>query len=133
MEITQAVIEVWGANRVGVRLSPYGVANGSGEADPMPLYSHVIQSLDPLGLAYLHFIEPRSSGAGRAEVNHQNVPSAMVLFRPIWRGVLISAGGFTGESGGSGDRRRPCRRHRVRPHLHFQSGPAAPPADTDFR
>jgi len=98
MEITQAAIEVWGADRVGVRLSPYGVANGSGEADPMPLYTHVIKALDPLGLAYLHFIEPRSSGAGRAEVNHQNVPSAMVLFRPIWRGVLISAGGFTGET-----------------------------------
>jgi N-ethylmaleimide reductase len=89
LEITQAAIEVWGANRVGVRLSPYGVAIGSGEAEPMPLYGHAIQSLDALGLAYLHFIEPRSSGAGRAEVNHQNVPSAMVLFRPIWSGVLI--------------------------------------------
>jgi N-ethylmaleimide reductase len=98
MEITQAVIEVWGANRVGVRLSPYGVANDSGEADPMPLYTHVVEALNPLGLAYLHFIEPRSSGAGRAEVNHQNVPSAMVLFRPIWRGVLVAAGGFTGEA-----------------------------------
>src|SRR5580693_7571525 len=98
LEITQAAIEVWGANRVGVRLSPYGVANGSGEAEPMPLYSHAIQSLDALGLAYLHFIEPRSSGAGRAEVNHQNVPSAMALFRPTWRGVLISADGFTGET-----------------------------------
>jgi N-ethylmaleimide reductase len=98
MEITQAAIAVCGANRVGVRLSPYGVANGSGEADPMPLYTHAVQSLDTLGLAYLHFIEPRSSGAGRAEVNHQNVPSAMVLFRPIWSGVLISAGGFTGEA-----------------------------------
>jgi N-ethylmaleimide reductase len=30
LEITQAVIEVWGADRVGVRLSPYGIANGSG-------------------------------------------------------------------------------------------------------
>jgi N-ethylmaleimide reductase len=98
MEITQAAIGVWGANRVGVRLSPYGIANESGEADPMPLYSHVVESLNPLGLAYLHFIEPRSSGAGRAEVNHQNVPSAMELFRPIWRGVLITAGGFTGEA-----------------------------------
>jgi N-ethylmaleimide reductase len=98
MEIMQAVIEVWDAERVAVRLSPYGVANDSGEPDPMPLYTHVIQALDPLGLAYLHFIEPRSSGAGRAEVNHQNVPSAMVLFRPIWNGVLISAGGFTGET-----------------------------------
>jgi N-ethylmaleimide reductase len=98
MEITLAAIDVWGANRVGVRLSPYGVANGSGEAEPMPLYSYVIKALDPLGLAYLHFIEPRSSGAGRAEVNWQNVPSAMVLFRPLWRGVLISAGGFSGEA-----------------------------------
>jgi N-ethylmaleimide reductase len=98
MEVTQAVIGVWGADKVGVRLSPYGVANGSGEPDPMPLYSYAIKSLNPLGLAYLHFIEPRSSGAGRAEVNHQNVPSAMVLFRPIWNGVLITAGGFTGET-----------------------------------
>jgi N-ethylmaleimide reductase len=98
LEITQAVIEVWGANRVGVRLSPYGIANGSGEADPMPLYTHVVRSLDPLGLAYLHFIEPRSSGAGRAEVNHQNVPSAMLLFRPMWNGVLMTAGGFTGDT-----------------------------------
>jgi N-ethylmaleimide reductase len=98
MEIMQAVIEVWGADRVAVRLTPYGIANGSGEADPMPLYSYVVKALDKLGLAYLHFIEPRSSGAGRAEVNHQNVPSAMVLFRPLWSGVLITAGGFTGET-----------------------------------
>lgn len=64
----------------------------------MPLYTHVVEALNPLGLAYLYFIEPRSSGAGRAEVDHQNVPSAMVLFRPIWKGILISAGGFTGAS-----------------------------------
>jgi N-ethylmaleimide reductase len=104
MEVTQAAIGVWGKNRVGVRLSPYGVANDSGEADPMPLYSHVVKALDELGLAYIHFIEPRSSGAGRAEVNHQNVPSAMVLFRPLWNGVLIAAGGFTS----------PARRRRRR-------------------
>ena len=94
----QAAIGAWGANRVGVRLSPYGIANGSGEAEPMPLYTYVVEVLNSLGLAYLHIIEPRSSGAGRAEVNWQNVPSAMVLFRPVWRGVLIAAGGFTGET-----------------------------------
>jgi N-ethylmaleimide reductase len=98
LEVVQAAIEVWGASRVGIRLSPYGVANDSGEPDPMPLYTHVVNALGPLGLAYLHFIEPRSSGAGRAEVNWQNVPSAMVLFRPIWQGVLIAAGGFSGEA-----------------------------------
>src|SRR5665213_1546509 len=98
MEVTQAVIEVWGANRVGVRLSPYGVANDSREPEPIPLYTHAIKQLEPLGLAYLHFIEPPSNGTGRAEVNHQNVPSAMVLFRPLWSGILITAGGFSGEA-----------------------------------
>ncbi len=96
--MTKAVVEVWGADRIGARLSPYGVANGSGEPGPMLRYTYAVEQLNPLGLAYLHFIEPRSSGAGRAEVNHQNVPSAMVLFRPIWKGVLITAGGFTGDA-----------------------------------
>jgi N-ethylmaleimide reductase len=98
LEVVDAATRVFGAERVGVRLSPYGVANGSGEPDPMPLYSHVIRALDGLGLAFVHFIEPRSSGAGRAEVDHQNVPSAMKLFRPLWRGVLIAAGGFDAAS-----------------------------------
>lgn len=98
MEATTAIIAVWGADRVGVRLSPYGVANDSGEADPMPLYSHVIHALADLKIAYLHFVEPRSSGAGRAEVDHKNVPSAAELFRPLWPGVLITAGGFDATS-----------------------------------
>ena len=128
MEVTQAVIDVWGADRVGVRLSPYGVANGSGEPDPMPLYTHVVEALNPLGLAYLHFVEPRSSGAGRAEVNWQNVPSAMVLFRPIWKRRADRGRRLYRRGRGRGDQGRPCRRRRVRPDLHFQPRSAAPAA-----
>ncbi len=98
LEVTRAVCEVIGADRVGIRLSPFGIANDSGEADPMPLYSHIIQELGTLGLAYLHVIEPRASGAGAREVDHQNVPSACKLFRPAWKGVLITAGNFTGDT-----------------------------------
>jgi N-ethylmaleimide reductase len=98
LEVTQAVAAACGAGRVGVRLSPYGVANGSGEADPQPLYRHVIRALDAMGLGYLHLIEPRASGAGQAEVDHAGVPSAAELFRPDWRGVLIAAGNFKGDS-----------------------------------
>src|ERR1700748_287283 len=43
MEMTQAVVDVWGATRVGVRLPPCGIAKGRGEAEPMPLYSHAIE------------------------------------------------------------------------------------------
>jgi N-ethylmaleimide reductase len=98
LEVTQAVIDVYGGDRVGVRLSPFGIANGSGEAEPMPLYTYAVEALNKLGIAYLHPIEPRSSGAGRADVNWQNVPSAMTLFRPLWKGVLIAAGGFVGDT-----------------------------------
>jgi N-ethylmaleimide reductase len=97
-ETVDALIDVWGSDRVAVRLSPYGVANESGDDDPVSLYRHVLRQLNPLGLGYLHFIEPRSSGAGRADVNHQNVPSALELFRSDWSGVLIGAGGFDGAS-----------------------------------
>jgi N-ethylmaleimide reductase len=98
LEVTQAVVSVWGAGRVGIRLSPFGIANDSGEDDPMPLYSHLIEELDAYGLSYLHLIEPRASGAGQREVDHQGVPSAAKLFRPLWRGVLIAAGNFRGDS-----------------------------------
>jgi N-ethylmaleimide reductase len=97
-ETVDALIDVWGSDRVAVRLSPYGVANESGDDDPVSLYRHVLRQLNPLGLGYVHFIEPRSSGAGRADVNHQNVPSALELFRSDWSGVLIGAGGFDGAS-----------------------------------
>ena len=98
LEVTAAVARVWGRERVGIRLSPFGVANDSGEADPMPLYGHLIGELDKMGLAYLHLIEPRASGAGQAEVDHQGVPSAAELFRPAWQGVLIAAGNFRGDT-----------------------------------
>ena len=77
-----------------MRLSPFGRANDSGEDDPMPLYSHVVKELAKLKLCYLHFIEPRASGAGQAEVDHKDVPSAADLFRPLWTGPIIAAGNF---------------------------------------
>lgn len=94
LEVVEAVSAVFGADRVGIRLSPFGVANGSGEDEPLPLYTHLIQNLARLDLAYLHLIEPRASGAGQADVDHQNVPFASELFRPHWPKALIAAGNY---------------------------------------
>lgn len=98
LEVTRAVVAACGGSRVGIRLSPYGIANDSGEDEPMPLYSHLVRELDTLGLAYLHLIEPRASGAGQREVDRQDAPSAARLFRPMWHGALIAAGNFRGDS-----------------------------------
>ncbi|MCC5859640.1 MAG: alkene reductase [Ectothiorhodospiraceae bacterium] len=98
LDIVRGIVEAIGGERTGIRLSPYGVANGSGEDDPMPLYSYLVRELNALGLAYLHLIEPRASGAGQREVDHQGVPSAAKLFRPLWDAVLIAAGNFRGDT-----------------------------------
>ena len=94
LEVTEAVVGVWGGDRVGVRLSPFGIANSSGDDAPAPLYAHLLPGLAALGVRTLHLIEPRASGSGQADVDHKNVPSASEMFRPIWPGILIAAGNY---------------------------------------
>ena len=98
-EVVDAVVDVWGAERVGVRLSPFGTANGSGDSDPLALHSHVIPALSARKIGYLHLIEPRASGAGRADVDFRDRPSAARIFRPMYEGILVAAGNFDGASG----------------------------------
>ena len=97
-EVTEAVVEVAGADRVGVRLSPFGAANGSGEDDPVPLYQAAITALAPIGLAYLHLVEPRATGGSKPDELRADVPLASELFRRFWPGVLIAAGGYEAKS-----------------------------------
>ncbi len=94
LEIAEAVAQEVGADRTGIRLSPWGVANDSGEVDPLPLYTHLILELAKLDLAYLHLIEPRASGTGKADIVREGQPSAAEAFRPLWPNVLIDCGGF---------------------------------------
>ncbi len=94
LEIAAAVAQEVGAERTGIRLSPWGIANDSGEAEPLPLYSHLVSELARLKLAYLHLIEPRASGTGKADIFREGQPSAAQTFRSLWPTVLIDAGGF---------------------------------------
>ncbi|MCF2525324.1 alkene reductase [Bradyrhizobium sp. G127] len=93
IEVMTALVDIWGADRVGVRLSPFGVVNDAGEADPIGLYSHVLTRLAPLNIAYVHLIESRNTDAGEA-----GAPLAINDLRPFWSGTLILAGGFVGAS-----------------------------------
>jgi N-ethylmaleimide reductase len=99
LEVVDAVAGVWGAGRVGVRLSPFGTANESADSDPMALHGHVIPALAERSLAFLHLIEPRASGAGRADVDYADRPSAARLFRHLWPGTLVAAGNFGAADG----------------------------------
>jgi N-ethylmaleimide reductase len=94
LEIAEAVAREVGPERTGLRLSPWGISNDSFEADPMPLYGHLVRGLAALELVYLHLVEPRVSGVGKADGVREGQPSATDAFRPLWPGVLIAAGGF---------------------------------------
>ena len=57
VEVTRALVEVWGPERVGVRLSPLGTNNGMSDSDPAATFGHAAAALKPFGLAFLHLIE----------------------------------------------------------------------------
>ena len=94
LEIVDQAIAVWGAGRVGVRLSPYGTFNDMQDSDPVKLFTYVLNQLSARGIAYAHVIEPRSSMAGGQDGTVQNAPEARSIFRTAFKGALISAGGY---------------------------------------
>ncbi len=58
LEVTEAVAKVWGADRIGVRLSPLNSYNSMADSDPMATFRHVAAELGRMEVAYLHVIEP---------------------------------------------------------------------------
>lgn len=63
LDVARAVVDAVGGGRTGIRLSPVTPANDIVDADPQPLFEHVVRGLGPLGLAYVHVIEGATGGA----------------------------------------------------------------------
>lgn len=88
-EAVAAAIAAIGKDKVGIRLSPFGVFND------MPLYAamendyaYLAQKLNTLGLAYIHLVDHSSMGA-------PTVPDSMkATFRSVFKGKLILSGGY---------------------------------------
>lgn len=98
LEVVDAAAAVWGADRVGVRISPWGTFNDMRDSDPLALFTHVIDELNRRGLAYLHLIEPRSSEASSTGQLNHDAPDAGAHFRRHFHGPVLAAGGFDQES-----------------------------------
>jgi N-ethylmaleimide reductase len=97
MEVVEAVTEIFGSDRVGIRLSPHGNFNDISESNPVELFSHVAEALNQYSPAYIHLVEPRVSGGG--EESDFKGKSATPTLRKIFKGALISAGGYDQEGG----------------------------------
>jgi N-ethylmaleimide reductase len=85
LEVVDAVIEIFGAGRVGVRLSPEPLEEGMHGADAVSLYAHVARALGARRVAYIHLVEDATPLRGA------HLPA---MLRRAFRGPLVLCGGF---------------------------------------
>lgn len=88
-EIMKAVVRAVGSDRVGFRLTPWGLFQSMQMENPIPQFSDIIVKGSQLNLAYLHLTESRVSGAEDCE-NSQRIDFAFKL----WNGPILVAGGY---------------------------------------
>lgn len=84
-EVLAALIEVWGADRVGLRLSPNGETQGCDDSDPAATFGAAARVAEDLGIAFLELREPGPEGT----FGSTDVPKQSPLIRGIYSGPLI--------------------------------------------
>ena len=99
LEVVDAVTDAIGSERTAVRLSPHGNLGGLSDSAPVADFTYVISALAERRLAYLHLIEPRASSAGLGDDASIDSANNAALFRSVYPGPLITAGGYTAQSG----------------------------------
>ena len=92
LEVVDAMVSVWGADSVGVRIAPGGTWNSMSDSNPDALFIYVAEQLNQRSVAYLHIIEPRVKG--NVLIHETQGPVASEMLRKVFRGKIIAAGGF---------------------------------------
>ena len=90
LEIVEAVTQVWGGERVGIKLSPSNTFYGMHDSNPPATFSYVIDALNDFNLAYIHLMEPNEVDLAAREVLNPVTP----IFRPLYKGMIITNGGY---------------------------------------
>jgi N-ethylmaleimide reductase len=90
LEVADAVLSVWDAQRVGYKLSPYFAGYSMSDSNPAATFAYIAQQLNKRGLGYLHVGEavagPMAAPAG--------TPRLTPLIREKFSGALIANGGY---------------------------------------
>lgn len=92
VEVAKAAVAAIGAERVGMRISPYGAFNGTlPDAEMDALYLRLIEELNGIGLVFIHVVDHSSMGA--PEVS----PGLKAKLRAQFNNRYILSGGYDGE------------------------------------
>ena len=89
VEVARATASAIGAEHIGMRISPYGVFNGTAaDAEMDAMYQALIAELNDIGLVYIHVVDHSSMGA--PEVS----PALKATIRAAFKGRYIMSGGY---------------------------------------
>nr|QCF46591.1 12-oxo-phytodienoate reductase [Pohlia nutans] len=122
LEIVDAVSDEIGADRLGVRISPFTDYADSQDADGVGLGTAVAQALNRYdNLLYLHCVEPRVS---QGDTHYIETDKSLWPVRKAWHGNFLSAGGFNRAEGN--DAVRTGRADVVVFGRHFLANPDLP-------
>ncbi|WJX54659.1 12-oxophytodienoate reductase 1 [Trifolium repens] len=95
LEVVEAVANEIGAERVGLRLSPFADYAESGDSNPKELGLYMANALNKYGILYLHMVEPRM------KTIHEKFecPHSLVPMRKAFNGTFLAAGGYDRHDG----------------------------------
>ncbi len=89
LEVIEAAVSVWGADRVGLRISPLNSYNSMIDSDPVGLTTWLATKLNNYSLAYLHMM--------RADFFQVQTGDVMSAARQAFKGVIIGNMGYTAD------------------------------------
>lgn len=89
LEVLDAAISVWGADRVGLRISPLNSYNSMLDSDPVAITTYIAQQCSTRGIAYLHVMRSDFFQAQQGDV--------LTPAREHFKGTLISNMGYTAD------------------------------------
>ena len=103
VEVARAVSEIWGADRVGYRISPYQRFNDMADSAPEATFPALAGALDAIGLAWLHVVESDAPGrdaeAGDAGAFVASRPSLFATLRESFGRALMVNSAYDGRRG----------------------------------
>ena len=94
MQVAKAVADAVGADRLGIRLSPYSAFLSASDSDPVALYTHLCTELDKLGLAYVHIVTARVAGT-LFFVHEKKLVGRLSRAPGLWHGCCYLGEGLT--------------------------------------
>ncbi|XP_052202707.1 putative 12-oxophytodienoate reductase 11 [Diospyros lotus] len=95
LEIVEAVTNEIGADKVGIRLSPFAHFMEAGDSNPNALGLYMVEALNKYGILYCHMVEPRMKIVGEIT----ETQDSLMPIRKAFNGTFMVAGGFNREEG----------------------------------